>query len=193
MILLYINPSSVVLYLSVKSQKWLGNIMLSRYLTYRALNIYASIFIIVILTFAIYTQLYQGQLPCPLCIMQRITFILLAVLFIIGSIFVPRNLIRRTFQGLIFLVALLGIAIATRHVYLQHLPVSSATSCSPSFNFILENLPPNEAIRLLLMGSSDCATVSWHLFGLTMPEWSLLCFLLLAIVSIIQIARKNTM
>ena len=33
----------------------------------------------------------------------------------------------------------------------------------------------------MLQGSGECAKVDWTLLGFSMPEWTLLCFVLLAI------------
>jgi disulfide bond formation protein DsbB len=40
--------------------------------------------------------------------------------------------------------------------------------------------PIGEIARLLLLGSPDCVSISWSFLDLTLPEWSLLAFLLLA-------------
>lgn len=165
--------------------------MTLRGLSYRALNLYAVLFIIVVLGAALYAQVYQAAVPCPLCIMQRLVFIILGILFFIAALFTPRTLIRRIFQAIIFIVTLFGMGLAIRQIYLEFSTTGSVPSCSPSFDFIVQNLPLKDALPLLLKGSGDCAAINWHMLGLTMPEWSLLCFILLAVVSLIQIGRKN--
>lgn len=163
--------------------------MSRRILSYRLLNAYAALFAIGVLAFALYTQYYGGLNPCPLCVMQRIVFIALACIFIVGTVYNAGNFGRKLLHGLGLIIALFGIALAARHIYLQHLPIGTAPSCGPGFNFIVQNLPFNQALRLLLLGSGECALINWHLLGLTMPEWSLLCFILLAGVNIVQLVR----
>lgn len=162
-----------------------------RFFTYRLINLYAAMLTLGLVGFALYTQYYQGVEPCPLCIMQRLVFIALAIVFIGGSLYQASNLERKILHGFGFLIAILGIALATRHIYLQHMPLGTAPSCGPGFNFIVQNLPFSDALHLLLLGSGDCALVNWQLLGLTMPEWSLLCFLLLAGVNMLQATNKK--
>jgi disulfide bond formation protein DsbB len=38
-----------------------------------------------------------------------------------------------------------------------------------------------------LNGTGDCAEVNWQLLGLSMPAWTLVAFLLLATLSVLQI------
>lgn len=160
--------------------------MINRFFSYCYLNIYAAFFTLGILAFALYTEYYQGLNPCPLCVMQRIVFIALAFIFIVGTVYRAGNLGRKLLHGLGLLIALFGIALAARQIYLQHLPIGTTPSCGPGFNFIVQNLPLTDAIRLLLQGSGECALVNWQLLGLSMAEWSLLCFILLAVVNIFQ-------
>ena len=39
--------------------------------------------------------------------------------------------------------------------------------------------------------SADCAEVNWTLFGLSIPEWSLLAFVLLMALSLVKIFRRR--
>ena len=40
-----------------------------------------------LLGFALYLQYYEEQDPCPLCILQRVAFIVLAIVFLIGALY----------------------------------------------------------------------------------------------------------
>ncbi|MFO5979544.1 disulfide bond formation protein B, partial [Klebsiella pneumoniae] len=46
----------------------------------------------------------------------------------------------------------------------------------PSLDYMMQALAFQEVIRLVLHGTADCAQVSWTLFTLSIPEWSLLAF-----------------
>jgi len=74
-----------------------------------------------------------------------------------------------------------GIAIAGRHVWLQHLPADQVPMCGPGLNYLLDAMPISGVIRTVLTGSGECAKVDWALLGLSMPEWSLAWFVLLAL------------
>ena len=66
-------------------------------------------------------------------------------------------------------VALLGAAVAGRHVYLQNLPPDRVPECGPGLDYILDAFPIGEALALILRGSGECAEVQWTFLGLTIP------------------------
>ena len=164
---------------------------LEKFLSYRLLNIYAFVFICTIIIFAGYAQLHENLEPCPLCVMQRVLFAILGIFFLFGSLYIAEKPGRQILHGIIFIFGILGIAVASRHIYLQHLPADLAPSCGPGLNFIVKNLPPGEALRIMFMGTGECAKVDWYFLGLTMPEWSLLCFIFLNTLNIRQFFRKK--
>ena len=130
--------------------------------------------------FAIFSQFAWGLEPCPLCIFQRLAFAGLALVFLIGGLHAPRGPGgRRAYAGLLTLAGVIGIGIAGRHVWLQSLPPDAAPSCGPPLSFLQETMGPMELVRRVLTGTGDCGTVDWTLFGLSMPVWSLVAFVLL--------------
>lgn len=135
-----------------------------------------------LLGFAILVQLQGGLIPCPLCIFQRIAFAGLAVVFLIGGLHAPRGSGgRRAYGALAILAAMIGIGIAGRHVWIQHLPPDQVPSCGPGLDYMRELMPVTSVIRKVLTGSGECAKVDWTFLGMSMPEWSLLSFVLLAL------------
>lgn len=134
-----------------------------------------------LIAYALYTQLADGLQPCPLCIFQRVAFAVLGLVLLIAGLHAPRgDGGRRAYGVLALLAALAGLAIAGRHVWLQHLPPDQVPMCGPGLDYLLEAMPVAGVIRTVLTGSGECAAVDWTLLGLSMPEWSLLWFVLLA-------------
>ena len=80
------------------------------------------------------------------------------------------------------MAALLGAAVAGRHVWLQNLPAEQVPECGPGLEFMLEAFPLRKMFELVLRGSGECAEVQWALFGLSMPAWSLLWLVVLALL-----------
>src|SRR5271163_2820729 len=75
-----------------------------------------------LVSFALYLQYVEHVEPCPLCMLQRVTFVALGLAFLAAAI--PRNnrLVIR-FSALAGLaLAITGIGLATRHVWLQWNP-----------------------------------------------------------------------
>ena len=134
-----------------------------------------------LIAYALYTQLHDGLLPCPLCIFQRVAFAALGVVLLVAGLHAPRGAAgRRAWGVLALLPAVVGIGIAGRHVWLQHLPPEQVPMCGPGLDFLMEAMPVSSVIRTVLTGSGECANVDWTFLGLSMPAWSLAWFVLLA-------------
>lgn len=134
-----------------------------------------------LLGFALYTEKVGGLLPCPLCIFQRVAFMALGIVFLLGALHGPKSIGWRRGHGVLALFAAgIGIAISGRHVWLTHLPADQVPACGPGLDYMLEAMPLDGVIRQVLTASGECANVDWNLLGLSMPAWSLLWFVLLA-------------
>lgn len=129
---------------------------------------------------ALYTQYVDGLSPCPLCMTQRVFYVLTAVVALIAAV---HNRGVRVYGALCMLSALAGAAIAARQVWLQHLPPNEVPACGPSLEYMMQTLPFGDVLMRMLKGDGNCAVVDWRLWGLSMAEWSLLCFIALAVVS----------
>jgi len=137
-----------------------------------------------LLAFALYLQYYQYQDPCPLCILQRIAFIAMMVVFLAGAIHGPRRVGAFFYSALLVLISVVGGSIATRHVWLQHLPKDQVPECGPGLNYMLDRFPLAQALEKIFRGSGECAEVGWRFLGLSIAEWSLLWFVLLAALAV---------
>jgi protein dithiol:quinone oxidoreductase len=134
-----------------------------------------------LLAYAFYMQLHGGLVPCPLCIFQRFAFIATGAVFLIAGLHAPHAAAGQRAYGLLsFVAAGVGVGIAGRHVWLQHLPPDQVPSCGPGLDYLRELMPLTSVIRKVLTGSGECARVDWTLLGLSMAEWGLVWFLLLA-------------
>lgn len=128
--------------------------------------------------------------PCPLCIMQRLCYYLIAIISLVAFWHNPKIIARRIYLGFIALFALCGAGFAIRQIYLQHLPAGQAPPCAPGLNFMLQNFPLHQTLDVLFNGSGDCAKVHWTFLGLAMSEWSLL-FLLSFVIAAVFFYCKN--
>lgn len=160
--------------------------------SYRTQCLVGGIGSFALIGFAVFTQLFGGLEPCPLCIFQRVAYAGVGVVLLVAGLHAPRGMGMRTLYGVLaLLAAIAGIAIAGRHVWLQHLPPDQVPMCGPGLEYMLEALPIGGVIRKVLTGSGECAKVDWTLLGLSMPEWSLLCFVLLAVWVLVVTFRRR--
>jgi len=132
-----------------------------------------------LIAFAYYLQYFQYQEPCPLCILQRVAFFGMGVVFLIAALHGPGKTGSAVYSGLLLMIAGTGAAIATRHVWLQHLPKDRVPECGPGLEYMLRKLPLNEVLQKVLAGSGECAESGWTFLGLSIAGWSLAWFVLL--------------
>ena len=138
-----------------------------------------------LLGFGYFLQYVQGLDPCPLCLVQRGFFYAVMTIFVVAAVHTavhaPGRGARIAYGGLAALFAIGGLATASRQVWLQHLPADKVPACGPDLFFMLENFPLAQALKRLFSGSGECAVVDWTFLGLSIAEWSLACFVGLAL------------
>ncbi|MEO6104637.1 MAG: disulfide bond formation protein B [Pseudoxanthomonas sp.] len=146
-----------------------------------------------LLTYAVFAQYGQMFDPCPLCIFQRVAMAKVGVIGLLAALHNPKGQFgRRAWGVLAFLAAAGGAGIAARHVWLQHLPADQVPACGPGLSYMIESMPSWLAVvQKVLQGSGECAEVNWKLLGFSMPEWTLLCFVLLAAGALVAGFRRR--
>ncbi len=138
---------------------------------------------------ALYLQYVKGLEPCPLCMIQRLWFIGLGLVFLVAALHGPRRWGSRVYGVLATATALGGASFAVRHVWLQYHPPEDA-ACTADLFFQLQRYPWLSVVERALRATGDCAKVDWTLLGLSIAEWSLVWFVILALFSIFCLACK---
>ncbi|UVE17653.1 disulfide bond formation protein B [Pseudomonas sp. LS44] len=156
----------------------------------RSLFFFAALGCLVMMGAALYLEHVVGLQPCPLCIVQRICVILFGLICLIAAVHAPARGGQRVYASLALLSAAAGAATAGRQVWLQSVPADQLPACLPSLDYMMEALPFQDIVRLVLHGTADCAEVSWTLFGLSIPEWSLLGFAGMILFALYQLLRR---
>jgi disulfide bond formation protein DsbB len=129
-----------------------------------------------LLGFGYYLQYFEGQDPCPLCLVQRAFFYGVILVFAAATLHFPGRAGKIVYCSLGALLAFGGLGVAGRHVWLQHLPADQVPACGPDLFFMIENFPLSRTLEKLFMASGQCAEVTWRFLGLSIAEWSLACF-----------------
>lgn len=112
--------------------------------------------------------------PCPLCIFQRMLYLLLAGLVLVGALW-PRALIG---SGVLALAAGIGgLATAVYQSWMQAFPTLSV-ACGPTDPNLIEQLVywAGAKVPWLFAAWGECASREWELFGLSLANWSVLAF-----------------
>lgn len=139
---------------------------------------------------ALYLQHVMRQDPCPLCMLQRVIFIAMLAVYAIAALHNPKRAGATAYSALIALLALCGIGVASRHIWLQHLPKDQVPACGPGLDYMLESFPMSEVLQELMHGSGECAAKGWTFLALGIPEWSLIWYVLLGIWAALIAFRK---
>lgn len=162
--------------------------------SFRAQFLTGALACIALLAFALYEQFQMGVEPCPKCIFQRVAFIAMGIVFIVGGLHSPRGALgRRIYAVLAAIAAAVGAVVAIRHLIVQFTPHDPLMEgCGPGLNYLLDAFPIAEAIKKAFMATGDCGEISWMFLGLTMPAWALIWFVLLGAGALWAGLRRRT-
>lgn len=141
-----------------------------------------------LLAFGMYLQHVVGLEPCPMCIVQRYALILVAIVAAVGASMSTRG--RQVAVGLMGLLALGGAFVAARQSFLQWYP-PEVLSCGRDFYGMIESFPLKRAIPMIFKGSGDCSAIDWTFLGLSIANWSFLCFAGIAALAVALLVRRR--
>ncbi len=141
-----------------------------------------------LLGFGLYLQHVVGLEPCPMCIVQRYTMVLIAVVAAIGAAVSGRRT-QVALAGLLAVLAIFGAFVAARQSWLQWYPPEIAT-CGRDFYGMIENFPLQRAIPMIFKGSGDCTAIDWTFLGGSIANWSFLWFAAFALLGLALLWRR---
>ncbi|WP_095196241.1 disulfide bond formation protein B [Pseudomonas sp. Irchel 3A7] len=136
-----------------------------------------------------YLEYSVGLKPCGLCLLQRICLALLTGVCLMAAVQGPGRLGSALYWLLGLLCSLAGTVTAWRQVLLQSDPVHQLSTCAPNLVDLFASTPWICVVQQMFQGSIDCGQISWTLFDLSIPEWSLLFFVAMSILGIYQLLR----
>jgi disulfide bond formation protein DsbB len=125
-----------------------------------------------LIAYALYAQYVLLLDPCPLCLFQRFAVIGLGIAFLLATLHNPKQSGARFYAVLIVLVAIGGIAISARHIWIQSQPPGSVAACGASLDYLFDIMSFTDVIKKVFSGSGECAKIDWTLLGLSMPWWT---------------------
>ena len=143
-----------------------------------------------LLVFGLYLQHAVGLEPCPMCIVQRYALLLVALLAGVAAASSGRGS-RQIGVGLMGTMALGGAFVAARQTWLQWNPPEVMT-CGRDFYGMIESFPLKRAIPMIFKGSGDCSAIDWTFLGLSIANWSFLCFSGIALLALVLLLRSRS-
>jgi protein dithiol:quinone oxidoreductase len=165
---------------------------MQKLLQYRLLNLWIFLFCVALLGIAYYMEHVMFLEPCPLCITQRIFFFLAGLTAFVAFLANPKARGRAGFSLGSAVFAIAGGGFALRQLWLQSLPPDKVPACGPSLGYMIEEFPFAEVLQAMLSGDGNCAEKGWvdPILQLSIPQWSLIGFLMLAALCTWQAFRR---
>ncbi|HVW50770.1 MAG TPA: disulfide bond formation protein B [Trinickia sp.] len=137
---------------------------------------------------ALYLQYAKHEDPCPLCIIQRYLFLLIALFAFVGA---ARKGWRgiALFETLIAITSVTGIAGAARHLYIQ---LNPGFSCGfDALQPVVDSLPPAHWLPSVFKVAGLCETVYPPILGILLPGWALIAFALTFVAVVVSAWRRR--
>lgn len=114
--------------------------------------------------------------PCPLCVLQRIGFLVVGINCLFAYFF-PRS--RLVFNLLAWLASLFGLLVALRHAYVIAYPQISC-GLDPLEVFI-NQFEIVQLFSFFFKADGFCSSPLPPIVGLSVPNWSLIGFIILTV------------
>ncbi len=136
---------------------------------------------------ALYTQYGLDMMPCAWCVLQRLIFLTVAAVALLGLL-MPAQLLRRAMAALALIAALCGIAAALW----QHFVASASASCARSLaDQVMAATGLDSRYPELFAAYASCAEAKAYLLGMPYEFFSLSLFIALALMAMRVLARPQ--
>lgn len=143
---------------------------------------------------AAYLQYTYGLIPCLLCQWQRALMVVCGLICLVAALHGPSRRGSPRYAAGLLVMALFGAGLAGAHIGLQ-------TSTPEQLDSLTARLGHGADLLLLpawgehlIDELTRCAEINWSLFGISLPEWSLLAFVGLILLALypllVQMRRK---
>lgn len=129
---------------------------------------------------ALYLQYFKNMQPCPLCILQRYAFAIIAIICLVSAS-MP-DAIRKASAAIGILAGLGGAATAGWHIWVIAHP---ATTCGrDALEAPLNALPTATLLPSVFKVDAWalCSAAYDPILGLSLPQWSLVWFVILIVI-----------
>lgn len=139
-----------------------------------------------------FVQHILGIEPCPLCIIQRLTYLGLIPVFFAAAVARSQGRVQRALLWTAVILTLEGLGVAGYQTYLQLFPAPIVASCSASLSYMLDTMAVTEVLTQLLHATGDCSDTSFKILGFTLAQASLVIFLGFALLLGMLLRQRPT-
>jgi disulfide bond formation protein DsbB len=133
-----------------------------------------------------------GIEPCPLCIMQRLTYIVLIPVFLAAAVTRPHGRAQRALFWTAGVLTMAGLAVAGYQTQLQLFPAPAVASRGASLSDMLDTMAVTEVLARVLHATGDCSDTSFKILGFTLAQASLVIFLGFSVLLLMLLRQRPT-
>jgi disulfide bond formation protein DsbB len=138
---------------------------------------------------ALVSQYGFDMQPCPWCVLQRLLYVLIVIVGVIG---LPRPMrhYRIIVGGLVLILSLLGIAAAAW----QHFVAARSNSCdlTLAYRIVGMDLHLDQLVPGVFEARATCAQAAVNLLGIPYDFWSLGLFAVIGVVAIRYLVKPRS-
>jgi disulfide bond formation protein DsbB len=127
---------------------------------------------------------------CPLCILQRMLYLLLALQAIAAWMLAGAVMQRRAAALLMLVTTVTGAGIAAYQTWLQRWAKGVSCTADQPWWEAFVNWAGSQW-PLMFEASGLCSEAGWKFLGLSIAEWSLIAFTSMTIAMLIALLRKT--
>ena len=136
---------------------------------------------------ALWTQHVLDMQPCPWCVLQRLIFVAIGLLALLGLLLRAAG-VQLGAAALIVALGLSGVAAARW----QHFVAAASSSCNMTLaDRIVSGLQLDSALPEVFQARASCAEAAVKLWGLPYEAWSLMLFVLLSVMALRILLRHR--
>ncbi len=134
---------------------------------------------------ALWTQHALGMEPCPWCVLQRLIFVLIA-LVALPAVAWRRSVVQQIAAAVVLALSLSGVAAALW----QRFVAAASDSCKLTLaERIISGLGLDGSLPEIFQPRASCADAAVKLLGLHYELWSLMLFVLLGLMALRVLLR----
>jgi disulfide bond formation protein DsbB len=138
----------------------------------------------------VFLSAFMNLAACPLCIWQRILYLLFSLLSFAGFVGARHRPARRLFGLLMSVTAGTGAGVAGYQVWIQRFaPMTTCGGKEPWWELFVRWA--GEKLPLLFEANGLCSDPAWTFFELSIADWSLLMFLSLIALALYAVLMKG--
>ena len=128
------------------------------------------------------------------CVLDRFLILGITLIFAISYLTKRRHFFK-TLYSLNIILCFIGIVSTIRHIWLQYFYDETAMEgfgCGGGFFYYITTLPLLDALKNIFDNPTPCNDIKWQLFGLSIPIYTFILFLILTIITVkILLRGKN--